>query len=201
MIRTLVLLLSVIVVCVVATPAGSPAELSSRRKSEEFVAIDSGDPNEYCMILPREISQSPSGVPVVKGNKTYCTPSFETDKEHGRAPKDLWNFKVFKKGKSPQGYRFAQFTGCLNAGLPPPFDDLNVLLPTVAPNVRFDSDHGGHPRRSKCIGYKHYVEILNPNNNGQACLKCCDDPNGCSATTDPSAQDDCTSVVPGDYCS
>jgi hypothetical protein len=63
-------------------------------------------------------------------------------------------------------------------------------------------------------------QILNPNNNGQACLKCCDDPKGCSDTKDPSEQrvlhlpgvklslltaiselDDCVSVVKGDYCS
>jgi hypothetical protein len=63
-------------------------------------------------------------------------------------------------------------------------------------------------------------QILNPNNNGQACLKCCDDPKGCSDTTDPNKQrvlhlpvaklslltaiselDDCFSVVRGTYCS
>jgi len=200
MIRTLVLLLSAMVVCIVATPAGDSADLSRRWGADElFVAID--DPDEFCMILPREISQSRSGAPVVKGNKTFCTRGFGTSKKHGTAPNNLWNFKVFKHGKSQKGHRFAQITGCLNKGLPPPFNDLNIELPTPGPDVRFDSDGGGHPPGSMCIGYKHYVEILNPNNNGQACLKCCDDPKGCSATKDPSKQRNCNEVVPGSYCS
>jgi hypothetical protein len=52
MIRTLVLLLSVMVMCIVATPAGDPADLSRRgRGGKPFVAIDDAD--EFCMILPR----------------------------------------------------------------------------------------------------------------------------------------------------
>jgi len=51
MIRTLVLLLSVMVVCIVATPAPFPADLSRRQKSQDFVSIVNA--NEYCMILPR----------------------------------------------------------------------------------------------------------------------------------------------------
>jgi hypothetical protein len=39
---------------------------------------------------------------------------------------------------------------------------------------------------------KYYIQIrkqvINPRNNGQVCLKCCDDPKGCSDTTDPSEQ-------------
>jgi len=199
MIRTLVLLLSMMVVCIVATPVRDPPDLSLRAQADKlFVALDGSD--KYCMILPREISKSPSGAPVVKGDKTFCTAGFGTPKKHGTAPNNLWAFKVFKHGKK-KGHRFAQITGCLNKGLPPPFSDLNVELPTVAPDVRFDSNGGGHPRGSLCIGYKNYVQILNPNNNGQACLKCCDDPKGCSDTTDPSKQHDCNSVVRGTYCS
>jgi hypothetical protein len=51
MIRTLVLLLSVMVVCIVATPAELPADLSRREKSHDFVSIVNAD--EYCMIFPR----------------------------------------------------------------------------------------------------------------------------------------------------
>jgi len=194
MIRTLVLLLSVMVVCIVATPAPFPADLSRRQKSQDFVSIVNA--NEYCMILPRKISESPSGVPVILGNKTFCTPGVSTSKPHGKLPTDVWGYRVFKKGKK-NGYRFVQFTGCMKPGLPPPFNDLNVLFPKVAPNVRFDSTRGGHPPGSTCLGYKNYVEVLNPNNNGQACIRCCDDPRGCS----DSAGEECTGVVLGAYCS
>jgi hypothetical protein len=52
MIRTLVLLLSVMVVCIVATPAGDPPDLSLRAPAGKlFVALDESD--KYCMILPR----------------------------------------------------------------------------------------------------------------------------------------------------
>lgn len=51
MIRTLVLLLSVMVMCIVATPAGDPPDLSLRAADKLFVALDASD--KYCMILPR----------------------------------------------------------------------------------------------------------------------------------------------------
>jgi hypothetical protein len=57
-----------------------------------------------------KISQSRSGAPVVKGNKTFCTADFGTSKKHGTTPNNLWSFKEFKRGKSPQGHRFAQST-------------------------------------------------------------------------------------------
>jgi hypothetical protein len=62
----------------------------------------------HCIFFS-EISQSRSGAPVVKGNKTFCTAGFGTSKKHGTAPNNLWAFKVFKHGKK-KGHRFAQST-------------------------------------------------------------------------------------------
>jgi len=172
-------ILAMMVLCIGATPA----ELDSRRKSgKKFVSVTSA--NKFCMILPQQ-------------TKTFCSPDVRTSRQHGELPAHFWAFSVFKKGKSAQGHRFAQITGCINSGLQPPFDSLN----SVAPDVRFDSDGGGHPAKSICLGYKNYVQIFNPGNNGQACIKCCDDPNGCSSSTDPNQQSNCNAVVPGSYCS
>lgn len=52
MIRTLVLLISVMVVCIVATPAVDPPDLNLRAPADKlFVAVDNTD--KFCMILPR----------------------------------------------------------------------------------------------------------------------------------------------------
>ena len=36
----------------------------------------------------------------------------------------------------------------------------------------------GNPQGSQCLGYKHYVELVEPAAN-RACIKCCDDAADC----------------------
>ena len=68
-------------------------------------------------------------------------------------------------------------TGCINP------DKLSRLLPTDV-GGKYDSSYSnggdGTPEGSKCLGYKHYVEIVEPSSN-RACIKCCDDPADCTA--------------------
>ena len=47
---------------------------------------------------------------------------------------------------------------------------------------QYDSSGGaggkGNPQGSQCLGYKHYVELVEPAAN-RACIKCCDDAADC----------------------
>lgn len=85
-----------------------------------------------------------------------------------------------------------QLTGCIR---PETVDRLN---PSDG-GGQYDSSGGvggdGNPAGSKCDGYNHYVEIIEPSDK-RFCIKCCDNPDDCPLTMDLSG---CPAVVNGNY--
>ncbi|CAE6498175.1 unnamed protein product [Rhizoctonia solani] len=64
---------------------------------------------------------------------------------------------------------------------------------------QYDSSGGdggqGNPQGSVCLGYNHYVELVEPAER-RACIKCCDNYNDCPLDKDTSG---CPAVIPGNY--
>lgn len=83
-------------------------------------------------------------------------------------------------------------TGCINSS------HLSRLNPNDA-GGQYDSSGGyngqGNPQGSQCLGYKHYVELVEPRG-PRACIKCCDDPADCPTNKDTQG---CPNVIPGNY--
>lgn len=128
------------------------------------------------------------------GMKTYCSPSGRSDPKQGQLPGDFWSNVAFKTGLGPKGKKYAQresliissnsrhwlnvvpsVTGCIR---PAKLDRLNVN----DGGGQYDSSGGagglGNPKGSVCLGYKHYVELVEPGAK-RACIKCCDDFKDC----------------------
>ena len=124
--------------------------------------------------------------------KTYCSPNGRYSSQQGQLPADFWSNVEFKTGKGKNGGRFAQracpkfhsilallhlvaVTGCIRPS------HLSRLNPDDA-GGQYDSSGGaggqGNPQGSQCLGYKHYVELVEPAG-PRACIKCCDDPADC----------------------
>ena len=95
---------------------------------------------------------------------------------------------------TPMAYSDLQFTvtGCIRS------DKLDRLNPSDA-GGQYDSSGGvsgmGNPQGSICLGYNHYVELVEPRG-PRACIKCCDDPNDCPTNKDTQG---CPTVIPGNY--
>ncbi|KAK7684250.1 hypothetical protein QCA50_012633 [Cerrena zonata] len=53
----------------------------------------------------------------------------------------------------------------------------------------------GNPEGSVCLGYNHYVELVEPAAN-RACIKCCDDFNDCPVNKDTQG---CPNVIQVNY--
>jgi hypothetical protein len=70
---------------------------------------------------------------------------------------------------------FSTVTGCIRP------EKLDRLNPKDS-GGQYDSSGGaggkGNPQGSVCLGYKHYVEVLEPAG-PRACIRCCDDPADC----------------------
>ncbi|KAJ7699226.1 hypothetical protein B0H17DRAFT_1158184 [Mycena rosella] len=110
------------------------------------------------------------------GMQAYCSPG-------GR---------VLRNGTGVSGGRFVQLTGCIRAG------SLDRLI-SADDGGQYDSSGGdrglGNPQGSVCLGYKHYVELMEPSA-ARACIRCCDDPADCPTNRDTAG---CPDVIPGDY--
>jgi len=144
---------------------------------------------DYCMIFPRQphtnIGDSEDGG---WGTQAFCTNP--TDDSQGRLSDNFWSSVTLDQ---PEGSgNIIQLTGCINT------NTMDRLNPDDS-GGQYDSSGGdggnGNPPDSMCIGYNHYVELIEPSNN-RACIRCCDDPDDCPTNTD---LDGCPTVIPGDY--
>jgi len=151
--------------------------------------------------------------------KTYCSPAGRYSTQQGQLPPDFWRNVEFKTGKGAKGGRYAQrelypdlvslyyicdplrwlipilrftVTGCIRP------EKLSRLNPNDA-GGQYDSSGGagghGNPQGSICLGYNHYVELVEPRG-PRACIKCCDDPADCPTNKDTQG---CPNVIPGNY--
>ncbi|KAJ3511373.1 hypothetical protein NLJ89_g4134 [Agrocybe chaxingu] len=186
--------LSIFAKLAAASPAVDIEELEGRQAVDNIVYVT--DANLFCMIMPRNPHTNIGDSEYPGGMKTYCSPAGRYSSQQGQLPPDFWSNVEFKTGYSSRGARFAQrktiakledypsyshglfsslVTGCIR---PEKLSRLN----TNDPGGQYDSSGGaggqGNPQGSKCLGYNHYVELVEPADR-RACIKCCDNFNDC----------------------
>ncbi|KAJ7635271.1 hypothetical protein FB45DRAFT_1057141 [Roridomyces roridus] len=188
MLRSL-FLVSVLSVTAPASPS-SLNTLHSRAAADNTVSITSSD--DFCMIIPRNPHTNIGDSEHPGGMQTFCSSAGHYSSRQGTLPNNFWSNVAFKKGVGAGGGKFVQLTGCIQ---PKTCTQLN---PTDD-GGQYDSSGGeggrGNPEGSTCIGYNHYVEIVEPGEN-RACIRCCDDPADCLTSQDTSG---CPDVIAGDY--
>ncbi|KAB5592792.1 putative effector protein [Ceratobasidium theobromae] len=163
---------------------GLASPLDPRAAPDNTVLIRSA--TEYCMIMPRQphtdIGQSESEGQM----RSYCSASARSSNSQGLFPNNFWRKVTYKKTAN-----YVQLTGCINKG----FSQLN----DNDGGGQYDSSGGagsqGNPRGSKCEGYNHYVELVEPDV-GRACIRCCQNPSDCPLTMDTAG---CPAVISGTY--
>ncbi|CAE7179433.1 unnamed protein product [Rhizoctonia solani] len=149
------------------------------------------DPNTYCMILPRyeHIDVGTSEYPV----RTLASGVFLVMTHlAGENPQDFWSNAEMSTAPGVNGARRVQLTGCIRP-------ELSSQLNPGDGGGQYDSSGGegglGNPQGSVCLGYNHYVELVEPAGR-RACIRCCDDPADCPLTMDTLG---CQNVIPGNY--
>jgi len=141
------------------------------------------------MIVPKElhtnIGASENGG---SGTTAYCAGSDEDNVNI--MPPTFWT--SVSLGRPSGAGNIIQLTGCID---PTTLDRLNPGDSGGQYDSSGGDDGDGNPPDSVCIGYDHYVQLIEPASN-RACIRCCDDPSDCITTNDQSG---CPVVVPGDY--
>ncbi|KAA1471432.1 hypothetical protein DENSPDRAFT_837423 [Dentipellis sp. KUC8613] len=174
-----------------ASPSGPDVrDVVARAAVDNIVYVTSAD--KHCMIMPRDPHTDIGDSEHPGGMKTYCTPDGRYDSKQGQLPADFWSNIAFKTGNGKNGGRYAQVTGCIRPS------HLTRLNPDDG-GGQYDSSGGaggqGNPQGSVCLGYNHYVELVEPSDN-RACIKCCDDAADCPTNKDTQG---CPAVIPGNY--
>ncbi|TFK19772.1 hypothetical protein FA15DRAFT_647990 [Coprinopsis marcescibilis] len=149
-------------------------------------------PESYCLIVPKDQHTDIGDSEYPGGTTTYCSKLAKYDSSQGELPPGFWTNVDHVSGPGVNGGRYTQLTGCINPNL---VDRLNP----EDQGGQYDSSGGpsgiGNPEYSLCIGYNHYVELLEPLG-PRACIRCCDDPDDCPTKLDRSG---CPAVIPGNY--
>ncbi|KAH8834236.1 hypothetical protein DL96DRAFT_1579935 [Flagelloscypha sp. PMI_526] len=183
------LLLAASVMSAVAAVTLPPLE---KRASDDNIVYVT-DANKFCMIMPRDPHTNIGDSEHPGGMKTYCSPAGRYNLPlQGQLPADFWSNVEFKSGTSTRGARYAQLTGCIRP------EKLSRLNPDDG-GGQYDSSGGaggnGNPAGSVCLGYNHYVELVEPSDK-RACIKCCDNFDDCPVNKDTSG---CPAVISGNY--
>ncbi|XP_006459003.1 hypothetical protein AGABI2DRAFT_200902 [Agaricus bisporus var. bisporus H97] len=188
--KTIFALLAV-VMAASASPAVSVPELQARDPAVDNIVYVT-DAENFCMIMPRNPNTNIGDSEHPGGTKTYCSPAGRYSSTQGQLPPDFWSNVEFKTGHSSSGGRFAQLTGCIRP------EKLSRLNPNDG-GGQYDSSGGaggnGNPIDSVCLGYNHYVELVEPGDR-RACIKCCDNYDDCPLDRDTSG---CPAVIQGNY--
>jgi len=172
-----------------ATPT---AMVNQKRASNDNIAYIT-DVNTFCMIMPRDAHTDIGDSEHPGGMQTYCSPNGRYDEVlQGLLPADFWRNVELNTNPGINGARVAQLTGCINSA------SVSQLNPLDG-GGQYDSSGGdsglGNPQYSVCLGYNHFVEIVEPAG-PRACIRCCDDPADCVVTRDTEG---CVAVIPGNY--
>ncbi|KAL0945467.1 hypothetical protein HGRIS_000956 [Hohenbuehelia grisea] len=174
----------------VALPGHEGRDVQSQAAPDNIVLIASTE--KYCMVLPRTPHTNIGDSEHPGGMKTYCTSSAKYSRNQGDLPGDFWSQVELKSGLGRNGAEYKQLTGCIR---PERVSALNA----GDGGGQYDSSGGregrGNPEGSKCLGYNHYIEIVEPSG-PRACLKCCNDPADCPTNRDTQG---CPAVIPGNY--
>ncbi|KAF8748929.1 hypothetical protein RHS01_10442 [Rhizoctonia solani] len=173
-----------------AAPGSSHLEARAPRRTTPFMSLIKTSVN--CMIMPRDAHTNIGDSEHPGGMKTYCSSSGRYDNSQGKLPDNFWSNIAFASGTSSRGARYAQLTGCIRP------ETLSRLNPDDG-GGQYDSSGGdggqGNPQGSVCLGYNHYVELVEPAEK-RACIKCCDNYDDCPLDKDTSG---CPAVIPGNY--
>ncbi|KAJ6546353.1 hypothetical protein B0H10DRAFT_1326932 [Mycena sp. CBHHK59/15] len=164
--------------------------LQTRASADNVVFIT--DTQKFCMIMPRSPHTNIGDSERPGGTRTHCSRDAHYDAEQGDIPATFWSNVAFKKGTGQNGQRYIQLTGCIRP------EQLGQLNPDDG-GGQYDSSGGsagrGNPEGSVCLGYNHYVEIVEPDAR-RACIRCCDDAADCPTNKDTQG---CLNVIPGTY--
>ncbi|KAJ2934694.1 hypothetical protein H1R20_g2396, partial [Candolleomyces eurysporus] len=185
MLRLLTSLTSALALLAVLVGAAPSQELEARQAPDNIVYVTNAQ--AFCMIMPRDPHTNIGDSEHPGGMKTYCSPGGKYDSSQGTLPANFWSNVEFKTGTSSRGV-----TGCIR---PETLDRLN----SNDGGGQYDSSGGaggqGNPAGSKCLGYNHYVELVEPDVK-RACIKCCDVFADCPLDKDTSG---CPAVIQGNY--
>ncbi|KAF8219335.1 hypothetical protein L208DRAFT_1341345 [Tricholoma matsutake] len=163
--------------------------LLRRAAMDNIVSVDNAD--KFCL-TSRTPHTDIGSSERTGGMKTYCSAAAKRSPQQGELPAGFWSDVEFKTGNGKNGRKFAQLTGCIRP------DSLDRLNPSDN-GGQYDSSGGAHgqgnPVGSICVGYNHYVELVEPAG-PRACIKCCDDPADCPSNKD---KEGCPNVITGNY--
>ncbi|KAJ7513057.1 hypothetical protein B0H11DRAFT_1787839 [Mycena galericulata] len=185
MLRTLV------VASLISTALASPSVSQSRAAADNIVSI-TNDKN-FCMIMPRDKHTNIGNSERPGGMQTFCSTAGHYSSKQGSLPDNFWDKVAFKKGSNGKnGGKYSQLTGCIRPAT------CSQLNPGDG-GGQYDSSGGargrGNPEGSACLGFNHYVEIVEPGER-RACIRCCEDPADCLTSKDTQG---CPNVIPGQY--
>ncbi|KDQ24891.1 hypothetical protein PLEOSDRAFT_1072386 [Pleurotus ostreatus PC15] len=104
---------------------------------------------------------------------------------------DFFSTSATSKEGGKNGAGFVQLAGCINLGKAP------QLNPSDKGGFYHDTpgDQAEDLQRSRCEGYTHFVECVQPRNR-QFILRCCNDKEDCPT---PSGSQKCSDVLSGSY--
>ncbi|KAF8756749.1 hypothetical protein RHS01_04500 [Rhizoctonia solani] len=130
------------------------------------------------MVMPRKAHTDIGESEKPGGMRVYCSASARTDNSQGLFPNDFWKKVTYKTGTGKRAENTSTH-GRIKKG----FSQLN----DNDGGGQYDSSGGaggkGNPQGSVCTGYKHYVQLVEPND-GRACIRCCQDYNDCPLDKD-----------------
>ncbi|KAF6760585.1 hypothetical protein DFP72DRAFT_1062964 [Ephemerocybe angulata] len=174
-----------------AVLAGPAKRLLDARASPDNTVLIEG-PENFCLIVPKASYTDIGDSERPGGTTTYCTRAAIYDSKQGELSPDFWTNVEHYVGSGVNGGRYTQLTGCIN---PSTLDRLN----SDDDGGQYDSSGGsfgtGNPEGSVCLGYNHYIELIEPSS-PRACIRCCEDAEDCPTQAD---KDGCPAVVPGNY--
>ncbi|KAK0526423.1 hypothetical protein OC834_004804 [Tilletia horrida] len=161
--------------------------LAARAAWADTIWLRSAD--DFCMIMPK-VRSTIGDSEYPGGTRSYCTKP--ANSAQGRIVDGLWTKKFFSSKRGKSGGRQVQITGCINPSAS------SRLIPSDD-GGQYDALGGdggkGNPRNSVCLGYKAYVELVEPAAN-RACIRCCENPSDCPLYLDTAG---CPAVIPGRY--
>ncbi|KAG8963238.1 hypothetical protein FRC03_003240 [Tulasnella sp. 419] len=162
-------------------------DLNARADLTNMVRINSS--TDYCLIVPKNKKTNIGDSEYPGGTTTYCS---KPEGGQGQLASNFWKNVSYKKGTGKTGKAYVQLTGCIST------KTLDRLNPSDG-GGQYDSSGGaggkGNPQGSKCTGYAHYVELIEPDVN-RACIRCCQEYKDCPLDKDTAG---CPAVISGNY--
>ncbi|KAJ7064646.1 hypothetical protein C8F01DRAFT_1218923 [Mycena amicta] len=166
-----------------ASPAAAPDNIVSVNGTSSF-----------CMIMPKLEHTNIGTSEQPGGTTTFCSRDAHYSASQGTFPDNFWKSMEYKSEAGKNGKAYAQLTGCINPNAAG-FNQLNAADDGGQYDSSGGADKHGNPVGSICLGYNHYVELVEPAGS-RVCIRCCNDPADCPTHKDTQG---CPNVIPGNY--